>query len=91
MNFYWSMSILICADYTLIILSISHSHQILTPYAYRLLQDRVDMLEAEKDSHVNKIADLRSLLRKVNQEGEKRVTFIRNKNVSVVPLTNLSL
>jgi len=50
---------------------------------YRALQDKVDMLEAEQDSHVNKIADLRCLLRKVNQEGEKRVNFIKNKNVSI--------
>ena len=39
------------------------------------------MLEAEKDSHVNKIADLRTLLRRVNKEGEKRINFIKNKNV----------
>jgi hypothetical protein len=31
------------------------------------------MLEAEKDSNINKISDLRTLLRKVNEEGEKRV------------------
>ena len=64
----------------------------LMTYLYRLLQDKVDMLEAEKDSHVNKISDLRSLLRKVNSEGEKRVNFIRNKNVIKYPfLTNISV
>jgi len=41
------------------------------------------MLEAEQDSHVNKIADLRTLLRRVNKEGEKRITFIKNKNVAL--------
>ena len=46
------------------------------------------MLEAEKDSHVNKISDLRSLLRKVNAEGEKRVSFIRNKNVIKLPYSD---
>ena len=41
------------------------------------------MLEAGKESHINKISDLRSLLKKVNLEGEKRVNFIKNKNVSL--------
>jgi len=56
---------------------------ILNPhFFYRLVQDKVDMLEAEKESLVNKISDLRSLLKKVNDEGEKRVNYIKNKNVS---------
>jgi hypothetical protein len=47
------------------------------------LQDKVSTLEAEKNSHINKISDLRALLKKVNTEGEKRVTFMKNKNVSL--------
>jgi len=46
------------------------------------MQDKVDALEEEKNSHINKVADLRALLKKVNLDGEKRVTFIKNKNVS---------
>jgi hypothetical protein len=42
------------------------------------------MLEAEKDSNINKISDLRALLRKVNEEGEKRVSYIKNKNVNIM-------
>ncbi len=53
------------------------------PLAYRALQDKVSTLEAEKNSHINKISDLRALLKKVNTEGEKRVTFMKNKNVSL--------
>jgi hypothetical protein len=41
-----------------------------------MLQNKVDMLEAEKDSHVNKITDLRALLLRVNEEGEKRINFV---------------
>ena len=39
------------------------------------------MLEAEKETNVNKIADLRTLIKKVNEDGEKRVNNIKNKNV----------
>ncbi|CDW78860.1 UNKNOWN [Stylonychia lemnae] len=49
----------------------------------RSLQDKVDMLEAEKESLVNQIYDLRQLLQKVNQQGEKKVSYIKNKNASL--------
>lgn len=38
------------------------------------------MHEAEKESLVNKIFDMRSLIRKVNNEGEKKVSYLKNKN-----------
>lgn len=41
------------------------------------------MLEAEKETNVNKIADLRTLIKKVNEDGEKRVNNIKNKNVII--------
>lgn len=50
-------------------------------FLYRNLQEKVDMHEAEKESLVNKISDMRSLIRKVNNEGEKKVSYIKNKNV----------
>lgn len=39
------------------------------------------MLEAEKESLVNQVYDLRQLLRKVNDEGERKVEHFKNKNV----------
>lgn len=49
----------------------------------RELQDRIDMLEAEKDSLVNQTYDLRQLLQKVNKDGELKLTHIKNKNVLI--------
>lgn len=40
------------------------------------------MREAEKESLVNQIFDLRQLLRIVNEEGELKVANITKKNVS---------
>ena len=48
---------------------------------YRSLQDRVDMLEADKESLVNQIYDLRQLMQRVNQQGEKKLTHLKTKNV----------
>eukprot|EP00347_Sterkiella_histriomuscorum_P014832 403359355 len=43
----------------------------------RKLQNKVDMLEAEKESRVNQIYDLRQLLQKVNRQGESKLVYIR--------------
>lgn len=50
---------------------------------YRLLQDRVDKLEADKESLVNHIYDLRQLLHHINANGESKITYIKNKNASL--------
>lgn len=39
------------------------------------------MLEAEKDTLVLRVSDLRQLLRKVKEDGEDRLAHIKNKNV----------
>lgn len=60
-------------------------------FRYRALQDKVDMLEAEQDSLVNTIYDLRQLLNKVNDEGENDLKYIKNKNVSLIINLKISL
>ena len=60
-------------------------------FRYRALQDKVDMLEAEQDSLVNTIYDLRQLLNKVNDEGENDLKYIKNKNVSLIFNLKISL
>lgn len=42
------------------------------------------MHEAEKESLVNQIYDLRQLLQRINQQGENKLTFIKNKHVSII-------
>lgn len=79
--------VIICYPFDIFFSSLKIKHILI--FCCRALQDKVDMLEAEKDSHVNKISDLRSLLKKVNQEGEKRVTFIKNKNVSLLVFSSI--
>jgi hypothetical protein len=54
---------------------------ILTPISNRLLQEKIDMQEAEKENLVNQIYDLRQLLKIVNEEGEVKVAYINKKNV----------
>ena len=49
---------------------------------YRMLQDRVDKLEADKESLVNHIYDLRQLLQKVNTQGEAKIHYIKNKSAN---------
>ena len=49
----------------------------------RLLQDRVDKLEADKESLVNHIYDLRQLLHHINANGESKITYIKNKNAQL--------
>ena len=44
------------------------------------------MLEAEKESRVNQIYDLRQLLQKVNKQGESKLVYIKNKNVSYLTI-----
>ena len=50
---------------------------------YRALKDKVEKLESEKVSHANHIFDLRQLLQKVNTNGESKVEYLKNKNVSL--------
>ena len=47
---------------------------------YRKLQDRVDKLEAGKESLVNHIYDLRQLLQKINADGENKISYLKGKN-----------
>jgi hypothetical protein len=47
------------------------------------MHEKVDMLENEKETLQNQIYDLRSLLKKVNTDGDIRLNYIKNKNVSV--------
>ena len=56
---------------------------------YRKLQDRVDKLEAEKDSLVNQVYDLRQLMQRVNQQGERKISQIKSKNVLISKVNNL--
>jgi hypothetical protein len=56
---------------------------ITNPFYYRLMHEKVDMLENEKETLQNQIYDLRSLLKKVNTDGDIRLNYIKNKNVSV--------
>ena len=44
------------------------------------MQDRVDKLEAGKESLVNHIYDLRQLLQKINADGENKISYLKNKN-----------
>ena len=46
----------------------------------------MDRLEADKESLVNQIYDLRQLMQRVNQQGEKKLTHLKTKNVSQLPL-----
>lgn len=52
----------------------------LTYWYYRKLQDRVDKLEAGKESLVNHIYDLRQLLQKINADGDNKISYLNNKN-----------
>jgi hypothetical protein len=49
----------------------------------RALKEKVEKLESEKVSHANHIFDLRQLLQKVNTNGESKVEYLKNKNVSI--------
>ena len=50
---------------------------------YRKLQDRVDKLEAGKESLVNHIYDLRQLLQKINADGESKILYLKGKNLQM--------
>ena len=50
---------------------------------YRKLQDRVDKLEADKESLVNHIYDLRQLLQKINADGEAKLVYLKGKNLGM--------
>lgn len=49
-------------------------------FVFRSLQERVDKLEAEKESLVNHIFDLRQLLQLINAEGETKINYIKGTN-----------
>ena len=53
------------------------------PISYRKLQDRVDKLEADKESLVNHIYDLRQLLQKINADGESKLVYLKGKNLAM--------
>ena len=44
------------------------------------------MHEAEKESLVNQIYDLRLLLKKVNADGDKKVEYLKTKTVRLIVL-----
>ena len=50
---------------------------------YRSLQERVDKLEAEKESLVNHIFDLRQLLQLINADGESQINIVKAKNAEL--------
>jgi hypothetical protein len=50
---------------------------------YRSLQERVDKLEADKESLVNHIFDLRQLLQLINADGESKINIVKAKNAEL--------
>ena len=50
---------------------------------YRSIQERVDKLEAEKESLVNHIFDLRQLLQLINADGESKINIVKAKNAEL--------
>jgi hypothetical protein len=54
-----------------------------TDCCYRSLQERVDKLEADKESLVNHIFDLRQLLQLINADGESQINLVKAKNAEL--------
>lgn len=52
-------------------------------FYYRSLQERVDKLEAEKESLVNHYFDIRKLLQLISAEGETQVNQVKARNAAL--------
>ena len=53
-------------------------------YIIRIVKDNIDHLEAEKESLVNQVYNIKELIKIVNEQGTHKMGYIKEKHVIVI-------